>query len=72
MRALLFHTAMIVITVASVSPAAAGRYCLQGGTWGYPGNCQFATYHQCQASASGTMSQCGINPRYAHHRHPHN
>jgi len=72
MRAPLVLAAMIVITVASISPAAADRYCLQGGTWGYPGNCQFATYHQCRASASGTISHCGINPRYAHRRHPHN
>jgi hypothetical protein len=62
---------MIVVIFASISPAAADRYCLQGGTWGYPGNCQFATYHQCKMSASGTISHCGINPRYAHHRHSH-
>ena len=28
------------------------RYCLQGRIWGYPGNCQFATYEQCSATAS--------------------
>jgi hypothetical protein len=55
----------------SASPAAAeARYCLQGGHWGHPGNCQFATYHQCMASASGTGAHCGLNPRHAHgHRH---
>jgi hypothetical protein len=41
------------------------RYCLQGRIWGYPGNCQFATYQQCQVSASGTDAYCGPNPRYA-------
>ncbi len=55
-----------VATLGSISPAAAqGRYCLQGRGWGYPGNCQFATYGQCMATASGTNASCGINPRYA-------
>jgi hypothetical protein len=49
----------------STSPASADRYCLQGVIWGYPGNCQFATYAQCMATASGTNAYCGINPRYA-------
>ncbi len=46
-------------------PVIQDRYCLQGRIWGYPGNCQFTTYEQCQASASGTNAYCGINPRYA-------
>ncbi|HLG80927.1 MAG TPA: DUF3551 domain-containing protein [Bradyrhizobium sp.] len=56
----------MMAALGSMSPAAAqGRYCLQGRGWGYPGNCQFATYQQCMASASGTNASCGINPRYA-------
>lgn len=53
--------------VASSSPADAGqdRYCLQGRQWGYPGNCQFSSYAQCMATASGTDAYCGINPQYA-------
>ena len=39
-------------------------YCLQGRIWGYPGNCQFATYDQCSASASGTDAYCDVNPQY--------
>jgi hypothetical protein len=54
--------------VSTVQPAAAGRYCLQGRHWGFPGNCQFSTRQQCMATASGTNSTCGINPRYAHAR----
>ena len=60
--------------VGSISPAPAGtiqdRYCLQGRSWGYPGNCQFSSYAQCMATASGTASYCGINPQYlfAHQR----
>jgi hypothetical protein len=40
-------------------------YCLQGKDWGYPGLCHFWTYEQCLATASGTFSYCGINPRFA-------
>jgi hypothetical protein len=69
MRHLLFaaaSAACILAGFASTSPAAAeGRYCLQGRSWGYPGNCQFATYRQCMATASGTNAGCGINPAYA-------
>ena len=35
---------------------------------GYPGDCSYSTYVQCQASASGTIDGCGINPRYAYAR----
>ncbi|MGB8613869.1 MAG: DUF3551 domain-containing protein [Pseudolabrys sp.] len=55
--------------VGSISPTPAGTvqdmYCLQGRPWGYPGNCQFSSYAQCMATASGTGAPCGINPRYA-------
>lgn len=40
-------------------------YCLQGRIWGYPGNCQFANYEQCMATASGTDAYCGVNPVWA-------
>lgn len=53
----------------SVAPASAGAqdtYCLQGRSYGYPGNCQFSSYEQCLATASGTDSGCGINPRRAY------
>ena len=56
----------ILALSGAIAPAtAASRYCLQGAGWGHPGNCQFATYSQCMASASGTHARCGINPRYA-------
>ncbi|MCD9824063.1 DUF3551 domain-containing protein [Bradyrhizobium japonicum] len=48
-----------------VPPDRQDVYCLQGRTWGYPGNCQFSTYDQCMATASGTYAYCGINPVYA-------
>ncbi|WP_083513921.1 DUF3551 domain-containing protein [Bradyrhizobium sp. DASA03076] len=49
-------------------PAQQDVYCLQGRTWGYPGNCQFSSYSQCMATASGTDAYCGINPVYAFER----
>ena len=57
-------------SLGSAAPAAAAeriqdRYCLQGDDYGYPGNCQYSTYEQCKATASGTLNGCGINPRYA-------
>ena len=74
MRFVLLATAAAAMLAAlgSMSPAAAqGRYCLQGRGWGFPGNCQFATYGQCMATASGTNASCGINPRYAFARQRH-
>ena len=62
-------TAVSALTVVAATPAPAeaaqDRYCLQGRQWGYPGNCQFSTYQQCMATASGTDAYCGINPQYA-------
>ncbi|MBR1174663.1 DUF3551 domain-containing protein [Bradyrhizobium sp. KB893862 SZCCT0404] len=49
----------------NIAPGIADSYCLQGRIWGYPGNCQFATYEQCMATASGTNAYCGVNPAYA-------
>jgi hypothetical protein len=49
------------------APAAAYdyRYCLQGRGVGIPGDCSYATYAQCMASASGRALYCNINPRVA-------
>ena len=54
------------------APAAAQDYpyCLQGQQSGYPGNCEFTSYPQCQATASGTNSYCGLNPRFAYRWQP--
>ena len=51
-------------------PGVQDRYCLQGRSWGYPGNCQFSSYRQCMATASGTFATCGINPAYAYGPQP--
>jgi hypothetical protein len=73
MRRLLFASlsaTAVFAGFAALSPASAAqdRFCLQGRIWGYPGNCQFSTYRQCQAAASGTDAGCGINPAYAYAR----
>jgi len=57
-----------LLAVAQPVAAQDYKYCLQGRQWGYPGNCGFSSYRQCMASASGTESGCGINPRYAYPR----
>ena len=68
-RLSLIVTAVTLLLAGSASAAhRAGfwgaRYCPQGQDWGYPGLCQFSTYQSCQATASGTLSYCGINPQY--------
>jgi hypothetical protein len=69
MKSVIFSAlaASTILMAGGASPAAAHDYpyCLQGKSWGYPGNCQFETFQQCQATASGTDSGCGINPRVA-------
>jgi hypothetical protein len=55
--------------IGAVSPAAAeprqDTYCLQGRQSGYPGRCDFSSYQQCEATASGTAEGCGVNPMQA-------
>jgi hypothetical protein len=38
-------------------------YCLQGRDYGIPGLCEFRSYAECEATASGTFGYCGANPR---------
>jgi hypothetical protein len=54
-------------TMAGSAPAAAAEfsYCLQGGGWGYPGDCGYRSYAECAASLSGRYGSCNINPRAA-------
>ncbi|HTO66243.1 MAG TPA: DUF3551 domain-containing protein [Bradyrhizobium sp.] len=37
-------------------------WCAQGRGVGYPGDCNYATYSQCEASASGRGLYCNVNP----------
>jgi Protein of unknown function (DUF3551) len=56
--------------VAVSSPASAREfpYCLQGHDTGIPGDCQYRSYAECQATASGRLAYCAINPRFAYNR----
>ncbi len=61
-------TAAGAATVATSAPAAAHDYpwCVVGRDMGYPGDCTYTTYAQCQASASGRFAYCQGNPRVAY------
>jgi len=59
-------TGMVSTLPAIAREAIQDSYCLQGRQWGYPGNCQFSSYRQCMATASGTDAYCGINPMRAY------
>jgi len=63
-------TAAGAATLATPGPAAAQDYpwCVQGKGVGYPGECMYSTLAQCQASASGRLATCGMNPRFAYGR----
>ncbi len=68
MRRLLFAALSVAAALIAAGATSAHAqdypYCLQGREWGYPGNCQFTSYEQCMATASGTAAYCGINPRF--------
>ena len=65
MRQIVGAAAFLAIALTA-APASARDYpfSLQGRQWGYPGKCDFTTYQQCLATASGTDSYCGENPRF--------
>ena len=54
-----------------VTEVAAGDYrnCIQGDDFG-AGDCSFASYQQCQATASGRTAYCGANLRFPNVRRP--
>ena len=66
MGAAAFVTIMFTALSASAQPNDPYDYpyCLQGGNYGLPGICQFTSLQQCQASAYGEYSFCGLNPRF--------
>jgi hypothetical protein len=61
-------SAAVIAGVTMTTPAAAHIYpwCAVGQGYGYPGECAYATYEQCQASVSGRRLYCNINPRFAY------
>ena len=55
-------------TIGTSVPASAAefQYCLQGRGVGYPGDCQYRSFAECQATASGRALSCGFNPRFVY------
>ena len=71
MLAMLALTAMGAGVSTLSAPAAAAYdypWCAQGQGYGYPGECSYRTLQQCQASVSGRLLTCGINPYFAYQR----
>jgi hypothetical protein len=55
------------IFATGVTPVAASeyRYCLQGDDYAGAGDCEFTSYLQCQATASGRTAYCAASPYLA-------
>lgn len=51
--------------VATPAEARDYPYCLTSPGYGYPGDCNYASYGQCRAAASGRLADCIVNPRAA-------
>jgi hypothetical protein len=73
MRNLVFALAAVsafgtAVAVSSPVEAREFPYCMQGKDAGYPGDCQYSSYAECSATASGRGEECAINPRYAYSR----
>ena len=56
-----------VVGVLASAPASARDYpfCLVSADTGPFGQCDYTSYRQCQASASGRYAYCRQNPRFA-------
>ena len=60
--------ALIAVCAINAAPAAARDYpyCIKGCDYGSGlGDCSFATYQQCQASASSRLAYCAANPYFS-------
>lgn len=69
-RALAAVAAATAIAGASLFGGTAAQardyaYCLTSPGYGYPGDCNYASYRQCRAAASGRLADCIVNPRAA-------
>jgi hypothetical protein len=61
--------ALVAVAACTLSPAPARAanypYCIKGCDYGSGlGDCSFATYQQCQATASGRLAYCAANPYF--------
>jgi hypothetical protein len=60
-----------LVTIPTGGAAAGGDFpfCIRGCDFGN-GDCSFATYQQCLATASGRDAWCDANPSYHQGREP--
>ena len=66
-RALLMLTVCCAASTSAALPAVARDFpfCIKGCDFGGShGDCSFASYQQCQATASGREAWCDANPYY--------
>ena len=66
MRKIIGAAAFVAMVFTALPASADYPYCLQGKDYGLPGLCQFTSYQQCMATASGIVAYCGINPSFAY------
>jgi hypothetical protein len=60
----LVTSATVFVTGVTEVAASDDRYCIQGEDFaGGAGDCSFASYQQCQATASGRTAYCRANLR---------
>jgi hypothetical protein len=67
-KTILALTALGAVFAIDAAPAAAGGspFCIKGCDYGSGlGDCSFATYQQCQATASGRIAYCAANPYFS-------
>lgn len=67
-KAVLALMAFSAACATCAAPAAAKDfpYCIKGCDYGSSlGDCSFASYQQCQASASGRLAYCAANPYFS-------
>jgi hypothetical protein len=67
-NAVLVSIALGALCALGTSPATARDYpyCIKGCDYGSGlGDCSFATYQQCQATASGRAAYCTANPYFS-------
>jgi hypothetical protein len=65
--ALLGLMAIVTVSAIDMTPAEAQNYpfCIKGRDYASGvGDCSFTSYQQCQASASGRIAYCDVNPYY--------
>ena len=58
-------SATIFATGGTPVATSEDRYCLQGDDFAGAGDCEFASYAQCEAAASGRTATCAANPDLA-------